>query len=79
VKRVNRKLEGWANYFDIGTVSEAYKALNHHATDRLRQWLCQKYKVATGKYVQFPDKVLYGEYRLTKLETGKRNLSSAKI
>src|ERR1700722_660585 len=42
VGRLNRKLRGWANYFDLGTVSRAYNVVNHHVTNRLRRWLCRK-------------------------------------
>ena len=42
VGRLNRKLRGWANYFDVGAVSRAYHAVNYHVTNRLRRWLCRK-------------------------------------
>ena len=28
IGRLNRKLRGWANYFDLGAVSRAYHAVN---------------------------------------------------
>ena len=46
VKRLNRLLTGWANYFILGQVSPAYVAIDRHATRRLRQWLCRKHKGA---------------------------------
>ena len=54
VGRLNRLLTGWANYFILGQVRPAYKAIDQHATRRLRQWLCRKHKVRTGKHVRFP-------------------------
>ena len=54
VGRLNRLLTGWANYFTLGQVSPAYEAIDRHATRRLRQWLCRKHKVRTGKHVRFP-------------------------
>ena len=53
VGRLNRLLTGWANYFTLGQVSPAYEAVDRHATRRLRQWLCRKHQVRTGKEVRF--------------------------
>ena len=67
VGRINRLLTGWANYFTLGQVSPAYAAIDQHATRRLRQWLCRKHKVRSGKSVRFPDERLWTEYGLTHL------------
>ena len=58
---------GWANYFTLGQVSPAYEAIDRHATRRLRQWLCRKHKVRTGKDVRFPVERLWSDYGLTHL------------
>jgi RNA-directed DNA polymerase len=42
VVRLNRKIEGWANYFCLGQVSKAYELLDAHAVIRLRRWLRTK-------------------------------------
>jgi len=34
VGRLNRKLTGWANYFCLGPVSPAYRAINTHVIPR---------------------------------------------
>ena len=67
VGRLNRLLNGWANYFILGQVSPAYAAIDRHATRRLRRWLSRKHKVRTGTYVRFPDERLWKEWRLTRL------------
>jgi RNA-directed DNA polymerase len=41
---LNRMMNGWANYFCLGPVSKAYRAVERHARKRLRQWLCAKHK-----------------------------------
>lgn len=44
VERVNRVLRGWGNYFCLGPVSNAYKAIDNHTTSRLRRWIYLKHK-----------------------------------
>lgn len=46
VGKLNRMMVGWANYFCLGPVSKAYRAVEQHARKRLRQWLCAKHKVS---------------------------------
>ena len=55
VARLNRVLTGWANYFCLGPVSKAYRAVDRHARKRLRQWLCAKHKVFGSGTAQFPE------------------------
>jgi RNA-directed DNA polymerase len=55
VRRLNAMLVGWANYFRLGPVGVAYRAIDEHAARRLRQWLCRKHGVQAEKYPRFPD------------------------
>ena len=67
VERLNRAMLGWANYFRLGQVSPAYRAVDAHATKRLRQWLCRKHKVRSGQSVRYPDTRLWADLGLTRL------------
>ena len=67
VGRLNRAMLGWANYFRLGQVSPAYRAVDAHARERLREWLCRKHKVRSGKYVRFSDVRLREDHGLVCL------------
>ena len=78
VDRLNRLLVGWANYFSLGPVSPAYVAVDRHATERLRRWLCRKHKVQGRGTARFPDAYLYEELGLVKLSVRTHGLPWAK-
>ncbi len=66
--RLNRARLGWANYFRLGQVSPAYCAVDAHAIKRLRQWLCRKHKVKSGRYVRYPSERLWDDFGLVRLQ-----------
>ena len=78
VARINRKLEGWSNYFRIGPVSKVYRAVDRHTADRLRRWLCRKHKVQGAGTTRYPDRYLYEQLKLARLEVRRRNFAWAK-
>ena len=78
VGRLNRMMSGWANYFTLGQVAPAYKAVDRHAIRRLRQWSWRKHKARSGRYVRFSDERLRNQCGLTRLEPTTGNLPWAK-
>ena len=78
VTKLNQMMNGWANYFCLGPVSKAYRAVDRHARKRLRQWLCAKHKVsgpATGK---FSEASMHGTFGLVRLTGRTHSFSWAK-
>lgn len=67
VGRFNSRLRGWANYFRLGAVSNAYRAVEQHAVKRLRKWLCRKHKVPGQGTARFPDEYLFQTLGLVRL------------
>lgn len=78
VDRLNRMLIGWANYFRLGPVSKAYRAVDAYARQRLRQWLRAKHKVRGRGTSRFSDTYLYETLGLARLELRTRNFPWAK-
>lgn len=78
VGRLNRKLSGWANYFRLGPVSKAYRAVDRHVTSRLRQWLCAKHKQPGRGNTRFSNQYLTETLGLVRLPLRTRSLPWAK-
>lgn len=78
VGAINRSLNGWANYFSLGTTSGAYRAVESYTTARLRRWLLKKHKLRRSGLLAYSYEYLFETLGLVRLSGRKSNLPWAK-
>jgi RNA-directed DNA polymerase len=64
---LNSMLLGWANYFSHGARIYAYKHVDWHVYQRVRDFLARRHKVRGRGTVRFSCDVVYGELGLIRL------------
>ena len=77
-ERSEPKAGGWANYFQLGPVTKAYRFLDRYTTTRLRRWLCQKHKQTGGECKRYPDEYFHLQMGLICLSQLPQSLPGAK-
>jgi RNA-directed DNA polymerase len=74
VAKLNRTIIGWANYFCLGPVITAYRAVEQHARKRLLQCLRAKHKLVWSAAQRFPETSLHEVLGLVCLTKRTSNL-----
>jgi RNA-directed DNA polymerase len=64
---LNRKLRGWANYFNYGTTWPSYWAADWYVCDRVRGFLQRRHKVPTRGTRRFSDQYIYSRLGVLSL------------
>lgn len=74
--RLNQVLRGWSAYFSYGTRSMAYRAVDNHVYQCVRNFLRRRHKVPSRGTIRFSDEVVFGELgvlRLRRVQLGPRS------
>jgi len=74
VSDLNPMVQGWANYFSLGSVSKAYQIVDAHVGGRLRMWLKAKHAVACAGKKRFTDAATAQRLGLLRLRGRKGSL-----
>lgn len=65
--RLNQKLKGWAQYFQLRRPWKTFEALDEYVEDRVRHFLRKRHKVSSQGTRQFSAKRIYGELGVFRL------------
>jgi len=74
--RLNRMLRGWSAYYSYGTRMPAYRAIDNHVYQSVRNFLRRRHKVPSRGTRRFSDEVVFGELgvlRLRRVHLGPRS------
>jgi RNA-directed DNA polymerase len=65
--KLNRVLKGWSGYFDYGTCTPAYCAIDHHVASRVRHFSVKRHRVSSLGTRRFSDENIFGELGVIRL------------
>jgi len=72
VRKLNRVLRGWENYFSYGSVGRSYEAMNWMVLERARNMLRRRHRVAASRaWRRFSAPEIYTRYGVHKLRRRK--------
>jgi RNA-directed DNA polymerase len=67
--KLNRVLKGWSGYFDRGTCTPAYRAIDNHVMTRVRRFLVKRHKVPSRGTTRFSRDTVFGQLGVLSLCT----------
>jgi RNA-directed DNA polymerase len=67
VKRLNRVLRGWVNYFRYGTRLKAYRAIDNYVYHRAADFLRRRHKVRQRNIRQYSAEAIFSKYGVQRL------------
>ena len=65
--RLNQMLRGWSSYFSYGTRLLAYRAVDNHVYQRMRDFLKRRHGVKSRGTRRFSDQVVFEELGVLRL------------
>jgi RNA-directed DNA polymerase len=66
-RQLNRLLEGWSGYFNHGTLTPAYHAIDTHVMMRVQHFLAKRHKVSSRGTRRFSRDTVFGELGVVSL------------
>lgn len=67
-KKLNQKLEGWAEYFSYGTQSQAYREIDHYVDSRVRAHHVKRHQYDGRGLRRWTGRLIFGELGVTRLQ-----------
>jgi RNA-directed DNA polymerase len=74
--RLNQKLRGWAQYFQLRRPWSVFQVVDEYVEDRVRHFLRKRHKVQSQGTRQFSTKRIYGELGVFRLRNQLRRARS---
>jgi len=68
-EKLNATLRGWKQYFNRGSTSKAYRAVDAHVEERVRHFLRKRHKVSSQGTRQFSRAQVYGALGVYRLRS----------
>jgi RNA-directed DNA polymerase len=67
--KLNRLLKGWSGYFDYGSCTPAYRAIDNHVMTRVQHFLVKRHRVPSRGTARFSRETVFGELGVLSLRT----------